>query len=375
MKIALVVKALAGFSALLLAKPSLATPQQQEPAQSKRIEVVFVLDTTGSMVDLLEGAKRKIWSITNTIVDVQPDAEIRLALIGYRDRGDEYTVKSFDMSTDLQSHYANLRRFEADGGGDDPESVNEALDTAVSQLAWTSDPQTQRIMFLVGDAPPHMDYKGERKYPEIIAEAKRRNIRVNAIQAGNSGETRNIWNDIAERGSGHYIQIAQDGGHIDDVRTPFDQEIITVQQKIDETIMPYGAVSVKEGLIDKLAAKAAAPIETQVENSKFYSKRSSTKEVVTGGGDLLDDIRNKNLKWNEVTDSEMPEALKGKKREEQKKIIDGTMEIRNKLEHQMTLLVQDRDAYVEAQRQKNTQNSDASFDKVVAETLKQQLTP
>ena len=374
MKSASTASALAAFASLLFATASFAeSAPQQVSTQPKRIEVAFVLDTTGSMVDLLEGAKRKIWSIANTIVDVQPDADIRMALIGYRDRGDDYVVKSFDMSKDLQSLYANLRRFEADGGGDDPESVNEALDNAIGRLTWSGGSATQRIVFLVGDAPPHMDYKGERKYPEILAEAKSRNIRVNAVQAGNSEETRNFWKDIAERGSGRYIQIAQDGGRIDEVKTPYDQEIITVQQNIDNTIMPYGNAAIRQELNSKLAAKAAAPMEAQVENSKFYSKRSSMKEVVTGGGDLLDDIRNKNLKWDEVKESELPASLKDKSHAEQKKIIDETLNVRTELERQMTDLVQKRDEYVESEMQKNAKNGDVSFDKVVADMLKQQL--
>ena len=158
MKSASTASALAAFASLLFATASFAEPtSQQVSTQPKRIEVAFVLDTTGSMVDLLEGAKRKIWSIANTIVDVQPDADIRMALIGYRDRGDDYVVKSFDMSKDLQSLYANLRRFEADGGGDDPDRVNEALDNAIGRLTWSEGSASRIIVFLVGDAPPHMD--------------------------------------------------------------------------------------------------------------------------------------------------------------------------------------------------------------------------
>lgn len=56
--------------------------------QPKRIQVAFVLDTTGSMSGLLEGAKRKIWSIANNLKDQEPSPEIEFALIGYRDKGD-----------------------------------------------------------------------------------------------------------------------------------------------------------------------------------------------------------------------------------------------------------------------------------------------
>jgi hypothetical protein len=45
------------------------------------VEVAFVLDTTGSMGPLIEGAKRKIWSIATAIVDANPDAQIRMGLV------------------------------------------------------------------------------------------------------------------------------------------------------------------------------------------------------------------------------------------------------------------------------------------------------
>src|ERR1700749_1877076 len=69
------------------------------------VEVAFVLDTTGSMGGLIEGAKRKIWSIATAIVDSNPDADIRMGLVAYRDIADEYVTKSFDLTTDIQDLY------------------------------------------------------------------------------------------------------------------------------------------------------------------------------------------------------------------------------------------------------------------------------
>src|SRR5712671_8239886 len=105
-----------------------------------RIEVCFVLDTTGSMGGLIEGAKQKIWSIANEMISAQPTPELRLGLIGYRDRGDEYVVKSFDLTNDIDAVYADLRGFTAGGGGDTPESVNEALNEAATRMSWSADP-------------------------------------------------------------------------------------------------------------------------------------------------------------------------------------------------------------------------------------------
>ena len=112
-----------------------AAEASRRPAE--RIEVAFVLDTTGSMADLIDGAKRKIWSIANSIVDVNPDADIRMALIGYRDLGDEYVVRTRDMSGDLQGLYGDLVRFCAEGGGDTPESVAVGLQAALGLPGWT----------------------------------------------------------------------------------------------------------------------------------------------------------------------------------------------------------------------------------------------
>ena len=133
-------------------------------AAPRRVEVAFVVDTTGSMSGLIDSAKKKIWSIANTIVDQYPDAEIRFGLVGYRDLGDAYVTKHFPLTTDVQDIYAQLLLFQASGGGDTPESVNEALDVAVAKLGWTDSRQVKadRILFLVGDAPPHMDYDQDR---------------------------------------------------------------------------------------------------------------------------------------------------------------------------------------------------------------------
>src|SRR5260370_26309072 len=162
------------------------------------VEVAFVLDTTGSMGGLIEGAKRKIWSIATAIVDSNPDADIRMGLVAYRDIGDDYVTKKVELTRDIQDLYANLLELKARGGGDWPESVNEALDVAVNKLQWTAGSDARRIVFLVGDAPPHMDYAQDTKYPMTLSVAKHKAIVVNAVLAGNAAHTERVWRDIAQ---------------------------------------------------------------------------------------------------------------------------------------------------------------------------------
>jgi Mg-chelatase subunit ChlD len=132
-----------------------------QAAEKPRIEVAFVLDSTGSMGGLIEGAKQKIWSIANDFVNRKPSPDLRIGLVTYRDRGDEYITKSFDLTDDIDSVYTNLRSFSAGGGGDGPESVNQALTDAVHKLHWSQGDGVLRVIFLVGDYPPHMDYAND----------------------------------------------------------------------------------------------------------------------------------------------------------------------------------------------------------------------
>src|SRR5438105_5361650 len=121
---------------------------QEAPNEKKpRIEVCFVVDTTGSMGGLIEGEKQKIWSIANEMISTKPTPELKLGLIGYRDRGDEYVVKSFQLTDDIDSIYGHLRDFKAEGGGDEPESVNEALAEAIEKMPWSQDRQVLKIIF------------------------------------------------------------------------------------------------------------------------------------------------------------------------------------------------------------------------------------
>ena len=99
-------------------------------------EVVFVLDTTGSMTGLIEGAKQKIWSIAGGIIQ-KTGGKVRIGLIPYRDRGDAYVTRIFPLTNNLDQVYSDLQGFQAVGGGDMPESVNQALYEAVSNIQWS----------------------------------------------------------------------------------------------------------------------------------------------------------------------------------------------------------------------------------------------
>lgn len=344
-----------------------------------KVEVVFVLDTTGSMNGLIDGAKRKIWSIANSIADQNPDAEIRMGLIGYRDIGDEYVTKSFELTTDIQGLYGKLLAFQADGGGDTPESVNEALDVAVLRQGWTAaSPETKanRIIFLVGDAPPHMDYKQDRKYPEIIQDARQRGIIVNTVQAGKMRETTRVWKAIADLGGGEYMAIPQDGGRIIVIETPYDDEILTIQASLNATVLPYGKAESQRVVKDKMARYAAAPKSSAAEMSKFVHAKGKGKEVVTGGGDLVTDVNNGARVLAEVPAAELPDAMQKMTPAERETFVAEQARKRDDLARQLADKVKLRDNYVKEQEAAKVAGGSAeadSFDQAVSKTLRKQI--
>lgn len=367
------IRAAAAACFLMAAAPVFAQDMDRS-GPPRKVEVAFVLDTTGSMTPLIEGAKRKIWSIATSILDANPNAEVHMALVAYRDRGDDYVTKVYPLTRDIQKLYGELLAFEADGGGDWPESVNEALDIAVTKIKWTQGERTDRIVFLVGDAPPHMDYRQDRKYPDTLAIARERGIIVNAVQAGSARDTERVWRSVAQLGNGRYIPIPQDGGKVVVIETPYDREIINLQIEINRTVVPYGSRRQKAEVVGKARSVAEAPAPAASDMASYMRKEGKREyKAITGDGDLVSDVLAGKQALENLRDEERPDEWRGKSIEEQKRAIEAQAEKRKQLAAKMDELVKQRDSYIAAQA-KAAPRSD-SFDAVVKETLRSQIKP
>src|SRR5215470_7595216 len=129
---------------------------------STALEMVFVLDTTGSMGGLIDGAKQRIWGIVNEVMQQPSHPAVKIGLVAYRDHGDAYVTQVLPLTNDLDKVYTTLMEYRADGGGDGPENVRRGLADGVRKAGWSKPaPNTAQIVFLVGDAPPHEDYTQE----------------------------------------------------------------------------------------------------------------------------------------------------------------------------------------------------------------------
>ncbi|MDQ3806496.1 MAG: VWA domain-containing protein [Acidobacteriota bacterium] len=345
--------------------------------QEKTLEMVFVLDTTGSMGGLIEGAKQRIWGIVNEVMQTPSHPNVRVGLVAYRDNGDQYVTNILPLTNDLDRVYTALMDFQAGGGGDWPENVRRALADGVREAGWSGpSANVAQILFLVGDAPPH-DYRNEPDTLATTAEAVRRGMTVNTIQCGTAADTRRAWEQIALRGEGQYFAIAQDGG-VQAVATPYDARLSELASRLGSTYMAYGggagavgrrfraeASARQNDAEQKVAARAPATAAADRAANKALNRDAYV-------GDLLQSIENESVKLDEVKTEDLPDQLQKLSPAERQKEVDRRLAERKQIREEIVTLSKQRDAFIAAERKKTSGNK-TGFDAAVATALKEQM--
>jgi hypothetical protein len=175
----------------------------------KALDVLFVIDTTGSMGDELRYITTELRDIISTVQAHHPGIAMRFGLIVYRDEGDEYIVKSFDFTNSLNLMQAQLSEQYSNGGGDYPEAMEQALAKAI-QAQWRGG-NTARLLFLIADAPPHDDQL--KATMEQIYSARQMGLRIYAVAASGVGNTAEFMlRNASLLTQGRYLFLTDDSG-------------------------------------------------------------------------------------------------------------------------------------------------------------------
>lgn len=345
-------------------------------ADGPTMEMVFVLDTTGSMGGLLTGAKQRIWGIVNEVMQTTSLSSVKVGLVAYRDRGDQYITQVLPLTEDLDKVYSVLMEYEAGGGGDEAENVRRALAQGVAKAGW-SQPSAKhaQILFLVGDAPPH-DYADEPDPLTTADLAVKQGIIVNTIQCGTSATTKQVWEAIARRGQGQYFLIPQDGG-VQTISTPYDEQLSQLGTRLGGTFVAYGGGAGVDGENYRAARKdESAKVETSIATfgqptaaaDRTLNKALNAKAYI---GDLLQDIENGSTKLESVKSEDLPSDLQKLSAEDRAKEIEKRLAERKEIRKQILSLSKQRTDYIKAEQQKRgVQNG---FDAAVSAALRQQL--
>src|SRR5262245_9544186 len=338
--------------------------------QKPQVEVVFCLDTTGSMGGLIDAAKQKIWSICNQIAAGKPTPELKVGLVAYRDRGanEEYVTKVFDLTADLDAIHTHLMGFRAAGGADFTESVNQALNEAVTKITWSKNKKTLKIIFLVGDAPPHMDYPDDVKYPDTCKLAVRNDIIINTIQCGTHADTKKFWQEICRLAEGSYVQIDQRGGPVVTVATPYDADLAKINAELARTTLVYGRSEMRREAKGNLAKAAGLPAPVAADRAGFTARTGMAASY-----DLLDNIKNGKVKLEKLKKEELPEELQKLTLDEQRTYLDTLDKRRQQLLKEAGELDKKRGAFITKKLAEDDKNRVRdSFDNQVLRVLERQ---
>jgi len=155
--------------------------ERQKVPATIPLDVCFLIDTTGSMGDEISRIKATLLRVTERLRGLEQEFDLHYSAVLYRDIGDEYVTKAHPFTGDIESFVDTLQGVQANGGGDGPESLNQGLAHAVSLDGWRDG--AAKVMFLIADAPPHMDYSGDTPYGQSLLAAVDRGIRIHSVAA------------------------------------------------------------------------------------------------------------------------------------------------------------------------------------------------
>lgn len=177
-----------------------------------RADVMFVVDATGSMEDEIAYLKKELEDVVAQVKVDQPSLSLQIGSVFYRDKGDKYVTRSSALSANTDATINFINGQSADGGGDYPEAVDQALNEAISQQNWSESART-RIVFLMLDAPPHHDTKSLKRVQESIAKAAEKGVKLIPIaSSGIDKKTEFLMRFFSLTTNGSYVFMTDHSG-------------------------------------------------------------------------------------------------------------------------------------------------------------------
>ncbi|MEK7271234.1 MAG: hypothetical protein AAB215_09880, partial [Planctomycetota bacterium] len=267
--------------------------------------------------------------------------------------------------------------------------------SASNACAWAKEESARKVIFLVGDAPPHTDYAPDATeqdvpdYKKVCETAVRKGIAINTVRCGSDGETEKVWQEIARRSEGHYASIEQSGGVVA-ISTPMDKEIAELSGKVADSVVAYGEAPTRARIAGR--AKAAremadeAPAEAVADRAEALSSAAppapgsapaiamggagtSAKKDAEGGGDLVAAVAANADAISKIEEQNLPEEMRKMTPDERKAYIAKKQADRKAAEEKMKKLIEERNKYLEAEKAKV---GPTGFDAEVLKALKEQ---
>jgi hypothetical protein len=195
------------------------------------VDVLFLLDATGSMGDEIDQLKTSIDSVAARLSSLDSAPDIRFAMTLYRDVDDTFVTSTYDFTSDVEAFRSALSNVVADGGGDYPEALDEGLAESLAAPAWRDPASTIQLIFLVADAPPQVGRQLQGNgYPDSIVDAVGRGIKIFPVASSESDDQAEaVFRQLAQATGARFVFLsygaagAATGGSTDIDRTDYEE--------------------------------------------------------------------------------------------------------------------------------------------------------
>jgi hypothetical protein len=332
------------------------------------VDLALCLDTSGSMNGLIDSAKEKLWSIVNELATADPTPTLRVALLTYGNNGhdeeDGWVRLAVPLTTDLDVISEHLFALTTNGG---TEYVGRVVATAMEQLHWSQREEALKIVVVAGNETADQD--PVRRYHEVCRAARDSGIEINAIYCDNGEQgVASTWEDVALLGSGYYAVIDQDHGTLA-IDTPYDAELATLNQRLNETYIPFG----DDG------QRGWSNLVAQDSNAGGVNAACLADRVATKGGklyrnswDLVDACDDGSVKLEELEAAALPEPMQVMSVDERTQHVAAKKSERALLQSDIAALNKEREGYQARARAERCLDDSTAFDRVLRDAVRSQ---
>lgn len=262
---------------------------------SKRaLDIAFVVDATGSMGDEISYLQSELLDVLKKVETNLKTSNVRYGSVFYRDNGDEYVTKKFDFTNKAEDLVSFIKKQSANGGGDTPEAVVEALQVSIDELKW-SDENTTKIMFLILDAPPHHSEENIKKLYEKIKWAAKKGITIIPLAASDTDkQTEYLMRTFALLTNGTYTFLTNDSGignnHIAPTIDSFEVEKLNellLRLILQRATLPKCKRGISNDFINK---KMETEIKNQSENKISFYPNPTKGLLSIKSNEIIDEL-------------------------------------------------------------------------------------
>ena len=337
-----------------------------------KIQAAILLDVSNSMDGLIEQAKAQLWTMVNVMGKAKCNGEtpqIEIALYEYgRDNNDlrkGYVKQITPFTSDLDDLSQKLFQLTTNGG---QEYCGYVIHTSLNELNWDTTSSNYKVIFISGNE----DFlQGNISYTLACTEATKKGVIVNTIYCGDRLQgIKEHWNLLGECGNGSFTNINSDAKP-EDIPTPYDSTLITLNHKLNGTYIYYGATGKGKKELQGSMDVANSSISTYAGVNRAMSK--SSQNYWNGGWDLVDAKDDDKKILEKIDPKTLPDSLQKKNKAELEAIINQKSNERGAIQKEMVEINKKREAYIAEEKIKkakagsNTKTLESEVEKIIRE--------